>query len=460
MSGAFAAIVPDPLESYPYTDSSVGVLTSKPIPDGTGIQLTLTQSFPDSYTGPYLVLRGKYEYKRSITESPFTVVYSADVNDDSEVTFSDLDCEDLTHYYYTVLAVCTENGTDHYKYNELTGFTTCYKLKDYGNSENIQNFVPSFWKDSETTTAFLSILGKFFDAQRSDIDAYLKSANSVDDVVEQHLPYLAHIINWRVNKELSESDQRNEVKDAPTVYKKKGKFESMEYLIQQVTGFDAEIEDGYDRVSRVGSMLLPTDSDTYARYHVNHVWQENTEVFTSDGSPDQVFTLTYHPAQKIRVKVDGTAWLGVDDLADYADDEVLLENESTGEITFGDDVNGAIPVAGREIEVTYIHSGDALTYLPAKYDRWINDFGTRLALFETEDSDSFSNTLVNKVQEIIKLTKPAHSVVNLVIVPNFTDTDEFGTFTDDYDDTDISSLELLISNTENSTSNTEGLVNY
>lgn len=460
MSGAFAAIVPDPLESYPYTDSSVGILTSTPIQDGTGIQLTLTQSFPDSYTGPYIVLRGKYEFKRSIQETPFTIVYSADVNDDSEVTFQDLDCEDLTHYYYSVLAVCTENGTDHYKYNELTGFTTCYKLKDYGNTETILNFVPSFWRDSETTTSFLSIIGKLFDAQRSDIDAYLKSANSIDDVVEHHLPYLAHLINWRVNKELSESDQRNEVKDAPTVYKKKGKFESMEYLIQQVTGFDAEIEDGYDRVSRVGSMTIPTNSDTYSRYHVSHVWQNHQETFTSDGSPDQVFSLEYSPARKIRVSVDGTAWLGVDDLSTYSTDQVVLEDESLGTITFGDGINGLIPTAGREIVVDYIHSGDSLTYLPAKFDNWINDFGTRLALFETEDSEVFSNTIVNKVHEIIKLTKPAHSVVNLVIVPNFTDTDEFGTFEDDYDDTDISSITLLISNTENSTSNTEGLVNY
>ena len=84
-------------------------------------------------------------------------------------------------------------------------------------------------------------------------------------------------------------------------------------------------------------------------------------VGVSDGSPDQTFNTAFFPIisddeqnHPFSIAVGGTLWERVDDLSVMgALDEVYEFDFDTGDITFGDGVNGKIPTNLSNIEVTY-----------------------------------------------------------------------------------------------------------
>lgn len=80
----------------------------------------------------------------------------------------------------------------------------------------------------------------------------------------------------------------------------------------------------------------------------------------SDGSPSQIFTVTYFPMvsgdsnNPVTIKVNGIIWTAVYTLVGASSsDEVYVLDYNTGVIQFGDNVNGKIPLISSTIEVTY-----------------------------------------------------------------------------------------------------------
>ena len=80
----------------------------------------------------------------------------------------------------------------------------------------------------------------------------------------------------------------------------------------------------------------------------------------SDGSPMQVFTVSYFPIlagdsnNPVIVKVNGVIWTSVSSLAGYTSlDEVYVVDYTTGTIQFGNNLTGKIPMMSSSIEVTY-----------------------------------------------------------------------------------------------------------
>lgn len=83
-------------------------------------------------------------------------------------------------------------------------------------------------------------------------------------------------------------------------------------------------------------------------------------VGVSNGTVDQTFTVAYAPVVEgetdhpLIVKVGGVTWTLTNDLSTAGQfDEVYEFDFVTGEVTFGDDINGAIPGNGENIEISY-----------------------------------------------------------------------------------------------------------
>lgn len=117
-------------------------------------------------------------------------------------------------------------------------------------------------------------------------------------------------------------------------------------------------------------------------------------VGTSDGLADQVFSVAYAPIieddedNPIQVLVGVTEWSEVDSFAGASNtDQVFVVDYTNGTITFGNGVNGAIPVLGEEIYVTY--SPATTTFgVEARDDGWLGvqstdvDANDRIVLLE------------------------------------------------------------------------------
>ena len=81
---------------------------------------------------------------------------------------------------------------------------------------------------------------------------------------------------------------------------------------------------------------------------------------SSDGSPSQVFNVAFPPIIKddpdntVKVKVGSAEWSEVDTFAGAGNsDEIFVVDYVNGTITFGNDVNGAIPPITEQIFCTY-----------------------------------------------------------------------------------------------------------
>ena len=426
----------DSLSSIPYTEEDLHTLYAGSLPDRSGIELLIVPNTEVSgYLQSYVVLRGKYEYKRSPQQTPLQVIYVSTSDDGSVVRILDKTVEELSHYYYSILVLCEDDeGVEHYRFNELTSFSSAYRFKDYDSYSELTSRIPAMWLTNEFTERFLQIFAYTIDAARSDVDAYLPT--DVVNVQEKFLPYLAHTIGWEVNRELNETDQRKEVQRAIQVYKSKGTNTNLSDMVFVITGWTLDFEEGYDRVLRCGEGETPNQNDAYQRSHVNLPWRNHSETLdNTDGTSGQVFTLSKPYAKDVTLYISGDAWLEVDDFSDSGPTDqhfILNAFGATRTVTLGDDVNGLAPASGLVVTASYKYAGDSRFYVPAYPESWRSDCGTRVLVQETELGEAMTAVLMNKVLKIVNDFKPSHSVTAITFIP-LTQTDEAFVPEDDYD---------------------------
>lgn len=120
-----------------------------------------------------------------------------------------------------------------------------------------------------------------------------------------------------------------------------------------------------DKAAALGS------NDAYDIY-VELLQLTATESWVSDGSPSQVFNSTYSPvvSGSEELLVNGEEWVRVDSLIGWAQKKVFLLDYETGEVTFGDNVNGAIPPSSASIAMTYTPDTNVFGKLVFT-DQWI-----------------------------------------------------------------------------------------
>jgi len=100
-----------------------------------------------------------------------------------------------------------------------------------------------------------------------------------------------------------------------------------------------------------------------------------TQEESSDGSVSQTFTVNYIPVLEdieVEVTVDDVQWTEVSSLSGQSSTATVYTFDyTTGELVFGDGVNGAIPTNGADIDITY--TPDLNTFGDAIYEQqWIS----------------------------------------------------------------------------------------
>jgi phage tail-like protein len=158
-----------------------------------------------------------------------------------------------------------------------TGKNSGIPIKDYGYGELLYNRLPAIYRvedaklgqdlaeverqlpDLDTSSVliavreeyqlqrFLRILGAALNVVRSGIEATLQ-LQDIDKIEAKWLPDLAKLLGWNTNLELSTEAQRDELRNAIDLYKRKGRQTAIEFLIEQLTDFDYEFRFGKDRL--------------------------------------------------------------------------------------------------------------------------------------------------------------------------------------------------------------------
>jgi phage tail-like protein len=439
-----------------------GTLTARPLEDMSGIELVISGVFPDNNVGEYIVLRGKYEYKRALYGSPMALIVRRTEDIEDTLIIEDKTVEPLSHYYYSLLVLCEDDDENlYYAYNSEDGFATSYRFKDNDMMQVMRNQLPQSYEDDELMQRYLQMFAWSTDALRSDIDAYINTKHSLQEVQERHLPYLAHLIGWETNRELDEQKQRDEVALAIETYKKKGREESIRGLIDFVTGLEVHFQEGYRRIARNASYRTPTNTDAYARGRQWQPWLTfgPAVVAEGDGTADQTVTLDHSEIELLKVRINGDYWVQVDSFDDSTDEDTHY-TLSEGVITFGDGTNGMVVANEQEIEISYQYDGDTRQYTPRKPDSWVNDCGTQITLVTNEGSVLLDNVMMNKVHKIVELLKPSYNLVEILFVPleNLT-TEYVEVVEDECDDyVVVSTLSIITDGTEGETTDTESIV--
>jgi len=126
-----------------------------------------------------------------------------------------------------------------------------------------------------------------------------------------------------------------------------------------------------------------------------------TNQFTSDGSASQSFTASVTPVAQFpeeEVLVDGEQWRRVDNFTGVDSfEKVYTFDYSTGTLTFGDGIHGAIPPANADIQLSF--DPDLNTYGKAPYEElWISSRSigviTHELTVDVEQATKVNNTTV------------------------------------------------------------------
>lgn len=92
---------------------------------------------------------------------------------------------------------------------------------------------------------FMRVLGGIWNCIRSSVDHSLFLLDP-DKAEAKWLPEIAKLLGWELNLELPVNQQRKELKGVLDVYRRKGRIEVLEFLIEQLTDFSYEFRFGRD----------------------------------------------------------------------------------------------------------------------------------------------------------------------------------------------------------------------
>lgn len=448
-------------------DTPVGSLEASASPDGLSVKVKLTTQFPTNYRRFFAILRGRYEYKTNTTDNNVKILYTNnDFIPPSEVNLVDDELSAGYYYYYSVVALVGDSSTPaHLVFNRSTGFDSCYAYKDNNYSQYLFNVLPEEWRVTDTdgfVESYVTIFGKLFDSIKTDIEVNIRDTYDITNSRLEYLEYLGSIIGWDSNEELDGELQREELKNITSVYKKKGKNESIKYLIELITSWNVSFEEGYDRVIRSNTQCLSpslNNIDSILNKDYPELTITELNIGTSDGLSSQTFDISYDRAKQFVIEVDNgvekTEWLQVDSFVGQGSTSecfTITDGPSGGYVvTFGDGTNGAIPELNADILASFKYGGDYICYSPARPPEWIGLTGYRILLQNTDLSEPLTSALVNKVFKVVEEFKASYAVYDILLGP-LTLIDNFVLFEDEFTDS-ILQVDYFITNDSNSLTN-------
>lgn len=464
---------PGVFKSIPNYTQTIGTLVAKALLEGKKIKLTINADFPSDYRRYFAVLRGRYEYKTNTSDIGLKIIYENNdfIVPEDPIEIIDEDVIPGYYYYYSLIALIgSTTESEHFEYNPNTGFACAYAYDDFGYSDYFYNLLPEKYKasdDNTLTERYVGLFGKTLDSIKTDIDVNLLQSQDIWNVRLDWLEYLGGIIGWNPNKELRGEKQREELSNITATYKKKGRNESIKFLIQLITNWTVTFEHGAKRIlySNNRDCVSPSYNNTEMIQNRGFPEQavDNFVVGSSTGAANQAFSLPYNRVSQIIVEVNnGTEWeewIEVDSFTGVGATEqvyVVTETAFISTITFGNGTNGAIPATGsNNIRASFLYGGDLIKYSPAGPPSWKGLTGYRTLLKNNDIQEPLTVNLVDKVFNVIEEFKPSYGVYQVLLGP-LSNVDNFALFDDEsssFEDT-IFTYEYFITNDGPSLTNT------
>jgi phage tail-like protein len=260
-----------------------------------------TETF--TFTGNIVVLSSEIEYPRAYDLNRYKLEFQGYVNSyqqyrDEYITTLLIPSTTGVTKYLTLLYevnLVDVNGSPFYIYSQINCLNSgiankLYNPLDSKMSNAMYNRFPTYLKkedekNGDQTKKLFNILGRTLDDLETKIKS-LKNTYDPNTVNADKLPYIDNLLGWETNFELNEQIRRFETKTAIDVYKTKSTTRSIELILQEILGWNVEIQEGYPFVFSLNQKpyeLLAKPDD----------WNDNTDGNWLELTGNSPMSITY-----------------------------------------------------------------------------------------------------------------------------------------------------------------------
>ena len=272
-------------------------------------------SDPTGYTltGDLKILKKLKEFPRDHTDSSAVTVKSESLVNRDEYFFIldelELNDEQPDVWYYTIFYKTTtslsQTGPNVWIYSPLNGHDRGFALTNKYNSitnqsystygDQLFNYFPQGIRlidsaeGNNTLSRLCQIFGRVFDEVQDRLNQIDKKRFLPMEVDASIIPYIDHLLGWPTNFELSELKRRRETLNALELWKAKGTNDALELALQELTGWDIELTNGYEYVlttATVDQNLDPSNPPNNWVEATDGVWEDQVNAMIFNGTPD------------------------------------------------------------------------------------------------------------------------------------------------------------------------------
>ena len=304
----------------------------------TGDHIRVSYSIPTDPTGYTLtgkvkILRKPKEFPRGYLDALAEVVVDEDYSAvlatlvrDEYILYLDHDVtKERRVLYYTVFyeALDADSNTV-WLFSQINSIGRAFALTSetsyYG--DKIYDYFPKGIKIQDKSEGALTlyrlsqIMGRPLDEIQERLNQYAKKRYLPLEVDAAFIPYIDNILGWSTNFELSELRRRNETVNAIDVWKAKGTNDAFELALQELTGWNVELHEGYNHVITTAlaeDFLDPNTAPQGWDEQTDGVWADQVNAMPFNGTPDlsipnQIY-VPNSPNNGFRVIFNGDSWV-------------------------------------------------------------------------------------------------------------------------------------------------------
>lgn len=190
-----------------------------------------------------LVVRGEREYPP--TFAPASLREGVRVPTEEPGRAVDRDLPGDRAYYYSFFTKQPGGNFEAHEANRCTVYCTSPR----GWSASLYAALPALYRRYDDKTTPIGTLAKFLDLPGGLLDQLESEASAIPEqrvaraAQGATLPRLAHAIGWKTNRRLGISEQREEIRTAPAMYRNTGRMPAVETIIKRFTGWESRVRE-------------------------------------------------------------------------------------------------------------------------------------------------------------------------------------------------------------------------
>lgn len=280
-------------------------------------------------TGRVKILKKTKEFPRAVYDPNALAVVDEDYSSslgslDRDQPFLFLDTLDVggqkIWYYTAFYEVLTSSGETLWAFSPVYGLGRAFALSSGVSEHGLKAFeyMPRGIKVLDARNAinaegplyrFLQMLGKPLDEIKERLDLFAYSRFKPEIVDAALIPYIDQLLGWPTNYKTSEVRRRNQTSNAVAIWKRKGANDALESVLQTLTGWDAELVEGYRYIlttatydDSIDATLPPADWDETT----DGVWADLVQSRPFNGTPDfsRAVDVSNSSSRNVRVLAD------------------------------------------------------------------------------------------------------------------------------------------------------------